>query len=64
MSEEKIEFTIRFDFIMLVLELLKIWDKISLSWTALILIMAIPMILGKLLVAHFKKKIEEINAQL
>ena len=64
MSEEKIEFTIRFDFIMLVLELLKIWDKISLSWTALILIMTIPMILGKLLVAHFKKKIEEINAQL
>lgn len=54
-------FTIRTDAIILFLEILKLNDRISISWFTILLLLFVPWAIGKLIVRYFKKKISKLN---
>jgi hypothetical protein len=54
-------FTIRLDFIILTLEVLKLQGLINISWFTLLALLVVPWAIGKLFVMYIQKKIKQIS---
>ena len=59
--DKKFQIPIRYDFIMMVIILLKIWQKVDLSWGTIILMIVVPMIVFRLLKILFKPYADKIK---
>lgn len=53
--------TIRLDFILLILEVLKLQGLVDISWGTLLLLMVVPMAIGRLFMYWAKNKLKQIQ---
>jgi len=60
-KDAKKSFTIRLEFILLIIELLKLQNIISIHWTTILLIIFVPMIIGRIIVFYAKRIHKQIK---